>query len=190
MKLLLLDLDGTVRKPISDSTFIQHPEDQQIIPNAGWAIARYFKQGWQIVGITNQAGVAFSLKTFRDAVTEQRVTLRLVPQMSTIYFCPYKDGEDSGCFRVKLTGMHGEIDCIPNTDPTIGFRKPNPGMLLRAIFDQRVELADKGVVGKPRKPFVQNDEITYVGDRPEDEQAAAAGGIKFKWASDWYQDGN
>lgn len=39
MKLLLLDLDGTVRKPISDSTFIRHPEDQQIIPNAGWAIA-------------------------------------------------------------------------------------------------------------------------------------------------------
>lgn len=30
------------------------------------------------------------------------------------------------------------------------------------------------------------DEVLMVGDRPEDEQAAIAANIPFKWAKDWW----
>lgn len=40
MKLLILELD-TIRKPKSDSKFISHPQDQQIIEGADRAIAHY-----------------------------------------------------------------------------------------------------------------------------------------------------
>ena len=47
------------------------------------------------------------------------------------------------------------------------FRKPQPGMLKLA---SHIEFPDKS---------------WYVGDRLEDEQAAAAAGINFMWADVW-----
>ncbi|MEH1788842.1 MAG: hypothetical protein V7L23_25500 [Nostoc sp.] len=58
MKLLILDLDGTVRRPKSGAKFINNPHDQEIIPEAQRAIAHYKSQCWIIVGATNQGGVA------------------------------------------------------------------------------------------------------------------------------------
>ncbi|KAM3093202.1 HAD hydrolase-like protein [Phormidesmis sp. 146-12] len=52
-------------------------------------------------------------------------------------------------------------------DPSENFRKPGPGMLKLAIDNH------------------PSDRILYVGDRPEDEGAAAAAGIPFKWAHEF-----
>ena len=49
MKILFLDLDGTVRKTKSGATFINDPYDQELIPGVENAIARY--KGWKIFGI-------------------------------------------------------------------------------------------------------------------------------------------
>lgn len=56
-KLLILDLDNTVRRPKSGAKFISDPLDQEIIPEAGSAIAHYKSQGWLIVRerLTNYA---------------------------------------------------------------------------------------------------------------------------------------
>lgn len=51
-------------------------------------------------------------------------------------------------------------------------RKPNPGMLLELMG-----FAD----AKP-------EETVYVGDRPEDEQAAKNAGVQFMWAKDFFED--
>ena len=55
-KLLLLDLDNTVRETISGATFINDPFDQRLILGAAETIARYKSQFWQIIGISNQGG--------------------------------------------------------------------------------------------------------------------------------------
>ena len=56
-KLLMLDLDGTIRQCKSNpGEFINDPLDQKLIPGVTKAIARY--SDWEIVGITNQSGVA------------------------------------------------------------------------------------------------------------------------------------
>lgn len=63
-KLLMLDCDGTIRRSKSGATFINDPLDQEIIPEAADAIAHYHNQGWVIVGITNQGGVAYPARPF------------------------------------------------------------------------------------------------------------------------------
>ena len=61
-KLLLVDCDGTIRKPITRNQFIQHPRDQKIIAGARCAIAHFHNRGYTIIGITNQGGVAMGYK--------------------------------------------------------------------------------------------------------------------------------
>jgi hypothetical protein len=100
-KLLLVDCDGTIRKPITRNLFIQHPRDQKIIKGAAEAIAHFHAQGYTIIGITNQGGVAMGYKSLEDAIAEQLYTLELLPQILCIYFCP--DLEGKYCWLVSKT---------------------------------------------------------------------------------------
>lgn len=164
-KLLLLDLDGTVRRCKSNPQgFINDPKDQELIEGVEEAIARYASEGWSIVGITNQGGVAAGHKSLEDAIAEQAYTLLLLPQIEIILFCP--DFEGRQCWKVG-GGSSGEVGYA---FPFVGtYRKPNPGML---------ELA-QALYHNPQ-------EILYVGDRSEDEQAGAAAGVRFMWAEEWW----
>lgn len=159
-KLLLLDCDGTIREPLSGNKFISHPRDQKIVSGADKAIAHYHAKGWRVIGVTNQGGVGAGHKFLEDAIAEQAYTLELFPEIEAILFCP--DFEGRLLYKVSRTewsyfgGNQGE------------FRKPAPGMLYWAKYD----------VG-------QVDDWWYIGDRLEDEQAAAAAGVGFVWADVW-----
>lgn len=166
-KLLLLDCDGTIREPLSGAKFISHPRDQKIIPGADKAISHYYSKGWSIVGITNQGGVAAGFKSLEDAIAEQEYTLELFPEIGFIYFCP--DFEGNHCWEVSKTSFASFPADFAGKEFIGKFRKPNPGMLEVAIM-----------MARALKP-----ECLYVGDRPEDEQAATAAGIRFQWADMW-----
>ena len=88
MKLLILDLDGTIRKPKSSNKFIDKPDDQEPIKGAKEAVRKYSANGWHIYGCTNQAGVAAGYKSLEDCLQEQFNTLKLFPQMEAVFFCP------------------------------------------------------------------------------------------------------
>jgi D-glycero-D-manno-heptose 1,7-bisphosphate phosphatase len=158
MNILFLDLDGTVRRSKSGQTFINSPEDQELIPGVREAINQY--SDWAIVGITNQGGVAAGKKSLHNCVAEQQRTLEILPKMRSIYFCPDFEGEQ--CYRVEVDNFR---DCSKEGG---GFRKPEAGMIRLAIAH----------LGKPEKAL-------FVGDRPEDELAAARAGIPFIWADLW-----
>lgn len=162
-KILLVDCDGTIRQPKSGAKFINKPDDQEPIPGAVEAIDHYFQKGWLIVGITNQAGVAAGHKSLKDCVKEQQYTLELFPQIKTIYFCP--DFEGKLCYCVTPNSY----DQLTVWQPGINFRKPGGGMLIKALIDFEGD----------------NSEAWMIGDRPEDEQAAAAAEINFMWADIW-----
>lgn len=164
MKLLLLDLDGTVREPKSAAKFINEPEDQRLIVGVEEAVKRY--SDWLIVGITNQGGVAAGHKSLESAIAEQRVTIDLLPQLECIYFCP--DFEGLQAIRCHYTD--GNWRWLERENHGFGgFRKPSSGMLNLAIDD---------CISRPK-------EVLMVGDRAEDEQAAAAAGVPFMWAETW-----
>ncbi len=176
-KLLLLDMDGTVRRPKSGAKFISSPDDQEIIPEAVRKIEEYHQGGWLCVGITNQGGVAAGHKTLNDAIAEQAITLALCPQIALIYFCPDFEGEI--CYSVE----GGEKNTIcryerahfrhPVEQSELlyrSFRKPGDGMLWLAI-DKSGMLAI---------------EVLMVGDRLEDEAAAKSANVPFLWAQNWW----
>ena len=164
ISLLLLDLDGTVREPMDGHKFIRHPRDQQIFTQAKGAIDYFHRQGWKIVGITNQAGVAAGKKSLSSCIKEQEYTLTLLPEIEEIYFCP--DFEGTWCFGVTRR----EVQDYSHYPQSGTFRKPGAGMLNLAI--QRN----------------QPDTTLMVGDRPEDRAAALAAGIRFQQAQSWRQD--
>ncbi|MBD2076365.1 hypothetical protein H6F86_21260 [Phormidium sp. FACHB-592] len=207
-KLLLLDLDGTVRRCKSNhDTFINEPKDQELIPGVVDALNKYVAEGWAIFGITNQGGVMHKHKTLKACIDEQRYTLKLAPQIDRIYFCP-----DSGdtCYRVsrplwapKLFTVN-RIDGGAGDDPRYflgGFRKPQPGMLRLAMNEFTnnliVELLDATEMLEPKLQMaIARDElgdnqlmpILCVGDMDTDKQAAATAEVEFMWAHDWRGD--
>jgi D-glycero-D-manno-heptose 1,7-bisphosphate phosphatase len=164
-KLLLVDLDGTIREPISSSKFILHPQDQRPIDGADRALANFAQQGYKIAGITNQAGVDAGHKTLADCLKEQMHTLELLPQIERIYLCP--DFKGASLWEVDRFKKAHLSEFSQYFDLKGTFRKPKPGMLLAAIRLYEPELT------------------LYVGDREEDEQAAVAAEMDFRWAWDW-----
>lgn len=170
VKVLALDLDGTVRETISGKTFISEPNDQKLIDGVEDAISRY--ADWKIVGITNQGGVKAGFKTFDDCLTEQKRTLELIPRMELLLFC-VNDGESCHRLRRRDSKIPALATERKSRDKQENFRKPSPGMLQFAYY----YFANKGA-----------DEFLYVGDRTEDRDAAKNAGLPFLWAQDWRSD--
>lgn len=168
MKILFLDMDNTVRRTKSGATFINDPYDQELIPGVEEAIARY--QDWIIIGITNQGGVKAGFKTLENCIQEQIITLKLIPEMQRIYFCP-DDGRT--CWLVHNENSYGKIEADGRYAYLRGknFRKPSPGMIDAAFAN--------------RNQNYRKYEFLFVGDRPEDQQCAANANIPFMWAEDW-----
>jgi len=162
IKLLILDMDGTVRQPLSGNKFIQRPRDQQIIEGVENAIAYFAATGWKIVGVTNQAGVANGKKSLQSCIKEQQYTLELLPEIEEIYFCPDFDGRK--CFCVTKN----EHNYCKHSESG-NFRKPNPGML--------------NLVIQKYSPV----SVLMVGDCSDDREAAAKAGVKFQQAESWRQ---
>ncbi|WP_416673178.1 HAD hydrolase-like protein [Egbenema bharatensis] len=162
MSLMMVDLDGTVREPLSGQQYFQYPQDQHIVPGADLAI-RSYSPDWIIVGITNQGGVAAGHKSMQHCIQEQQYTLHLFPELREIYFCP--DFAGRKCFRVTRHNVHNHSQ----TKWSGQYRKPRSGMLQLAMVRHH---------HTPQDSF-------YVGDRPEDEQAARQAGVSFQWARDW-----
>lgn len=165
MRILFLDLDGTIRETKSGKAFINDdPTDQQLIDGAAEAIARYDKLGWLLVGVSNQGGVAAGKKTIKDAISEQAITLKLAG-LDAIYFCPNYHGVE--CLKVNA---HGVETIRQDSVAQYGsFRKPGPGMFNLAISEFGADRTD----------------CWMVGDRPEDQEAAINAGVKFCPDSAW-----
>ncbi|MFN6460806.1 MAG: polynucleotide kinase [Nostoc sp. DedVER02] len=174
MKLLFVDCDGAIREPASGEQFIQHPKDQRIIVGADKAVVHYRRQGWTIIGVTNQGGVAAGFKSIEDAIAEQRYTLEIFPDIFWICFCPDFEGKTAYIVTRKKVqqftrGLTRELFA--------SFRKPGHGM---------IELVTSEFL---KGGMSVDSSYLMVGDRPEDEQCAAAAGIDFLWAHIWRQYG-
>lgn len=165
MKILFLDLDGTVRRTKSGATFINDPYDQELIPGVEEAIACY--QEWKIIGVTNQGGVGAGYKSLESCILEQRQTINLLPQMSLLLFCT--DNGETMYRIVVQSGASNKIPALCKSTSFGNFRKPGPGMV------------NFGLNYFGEKP----KQVLMVGDRPEDQQCAANASIPFMRAEEW-----
>lgn len=174
VKLLFCDIDGTLTETISGHTF-KHPQDVKVMEGAEAAIAHFHNQGWTVIGISNQGGCAAidpitgkPRKTIEDAIAEMQFTMKLLPELISIYFCP--DFEGTECWRVLQLSASEVGKQEPQFIGT--YRKPNPGMILHNLEGIWEE---SGVI----------DACWMIGDRPEDEQCALNAGINFCPADVW-----
>ncbi len=121
-KAVFLDRDGTINK---DTVHLYRKEEFEFLPDAGKAIADIKKLGYLAIVITNQAGIAKGLYSSDDADTlHKHIDSQLAENHSVIadgyYYCPHHPDAVIEKYRV---------DC--------SCRKPQPGLILKAVDDFR-----------------------------------------------------
>lgn len=141
-----LDRDGVL---IEDCGYPHAPEHLVLIPGAAAAVRRLNEKGYLAIIITNQSGVARGL--FSEAVMHDfnaRLVDRLAQEggvISAVYACPYHEKAVEARYR----------------HPDHPDRKPNPGMIVRAIAEHGVD---------PARSLM-------IGDQDRDMQAAERAGV-------------
>lgn len=178
MTLYLFDLDGTLI-----SSYMDEPSRDfnkwSILPGRKERIANLVASGHQIGIVSNQAGVAWGFVT-SEIVREklQAVAAQLGYGTIAIY-------SDMGKGDHWLTGNESPITrrtlpifvCYDKEGP---HRKPNGAMIEQAINDAMIDYYDE------ETEAFQDVPVLFVGDRPEDEQAAAATDVPFQWAQEFF----
>ncbi len=157
---LYLDLDDTVRKGKDAlGRFVNSVEDVDVFPEAIAQMKKAKKQGWRIVGITNQGGVAMgymSMDTLNAIMAEtQKQTGNLFDKiMACVHFPEASDPEMSICW------------C----------RKPRAGLVIEAAITMGNEHPDE---------YYPPHMALFVGDREEDAECAEAANVQFLDAVEW-----
>jgi len=157
--ILFLDLDSTVRKGVDElGHFVHTVADVEVFPAAVEQMKKAKAQGWRIVAITNQGGVALGSFPYSDAVATLAETNKQTGElfdkmMMCIHHPDAKDPEMAVCW------------C----------RKPKPGMVIEAAIG----------LGVQHNEYYPPHMALFVGDRPEDQQCAEAAGIQFMDAKKW-----
>jgi D-glycero-D-manno-heptose 1,7-bisphosphate phosphatase len=116
VRILFLDRDGTLNRSIG-SRPPNIPEEVELLPGVASVLSDYVVQGWLIVIVSNQGGVASGYISERGAHAVQQRVVELLPvPVAESYLCPHMAGG-------RVTEY--AIDC-PN-------RKPRPGFLTTAL---------------------------------------------------------
>jgi len=128
---VFLDRDGTLNEEVG---YLHRPEEVALIPGAAEALARLNARGIPVLVVTNQAGIGKG-KYGWDAF--QAVMDRIAGLLAQAG--AHLDGVYAAPYHAAGLGEYGHPD---HPD-----RKPNPGMLLRAAREHRVDLARSWMIG-------------------------------------------
>jgi heptosyltransferase-2 len=121
---VFLDRDGTLNY---DPGYLSSAADLKLLAGVGPALARLKRAGARLVVVTNQSGVGRGLFTLKDLEAIHARLEGLLEQedaaLDAIYFCPHHP--DDGCH------------C----------RKPNAGMVERAVSELQLDLRRSYLIG-------------------------------------------
>ncbi|MBI4333172.1 MAG: HAD family hydrolase [Chloroflexi bacterium] len=128
---IFLDRDGTI---IEDTGYVGEREKVRFLPRAGEAIRLLNENGFKVIVITNQAGVARGYFTEAAVADVNSYVCESLAGMGAsidkIYYCPH---------HIEGTIEEYRKECY--------FRKPNPGMIEEAVRDFGIDLRNSFVVG-------------------------------------------
>lgn len=148
---VFLDRDGVINE---DTDLIDRPERLELLPGVGEAIAALNRAGKELIVVTNQPVIARGLCTGETLEAIHQRMRHLLAQsgarLDAIYFCPHHpESHHAG----GVTALRVACAC----------RKPQPGMILRAVRERQVDLCS----------------AILIGDREVDRLAAHRAGIRF-----------
>lgn len=133
-KTVFLDRDGTINV---EKNYLYRPEDFEFIDKAPEAIAMLKENGYQVIVITNQAGVARGYYTEEDVRRLHEFINKELEKWNTkidaFYYCPHHPTAGIGKYL-------SDCEC----------RKPKTGMLQRASQDFQVDIEKSWMVGDNR----------------------------------------
>jgi histidinol-phosphate phosphatase family protein len=124
---VLLDRDGVLNERPARAEYVRTPDDVRWLPGALDALRLFADEGWQVIVVSNQAGIARGVMTTAD-VDEVNDHMRREAEeaggrIDAFYYCPH--GWDDGC----------------------ACRKPRPGLLFQAQRDFHLDLTHTTFVG-------------------------------------------
>jgi D-glycero-D-manno-heptose 1,7-bisphosphate phosphatase len=152
VKVLFLDRDGTINQDIG--SYVASREQFVLIERADEAIARARQQGFRIVIVTNQAGIARGIVT-PDQVEDVNDYLnellgRCETSFDRCYYCPAHPAYSH-----------------PEYDRFLDSRKPSPRMVEQAVAD----FLDAGFV-------VDREASFFIGDKLIDIECGRRAGLR------------
>lgn len=134
-KAIFLDRDGTINEYVG---FLKNKEDFKLIPGVADAIKKINESGYLAIVITNQPVIARGEVTYEELNDIHNRMEKLLgldgAYVDDIYYCPHHP--DKG-FDGELEELKIKCEC----------RKPNIGMLKKAIQDHNIDLNESIVIG-------------------------------------------
>src|SRR5690606_5594555 len=134
---VILDRDGVLNRKPPKARYVRRWEDFQWLPGALEALRLLRENGYRVIVVTNQAGVARGEMTEQDLLDiHRRMCLEVRSaggDIEAVYYCPH--GWDEGC------------EC----------RKPKPGMLFRAQRDFHLDLTRTLFIGDDERDAEAGD---------------------------------
>lgn len=127
MKTIFLDRDGVININPPDNGYVCKWSDFNFIPNALEAIQILTQYGYQIIVVTNQAGIGKGLYNEKQLADIHGRMLDSIVEfggsIQSIYYCPHSP--NAGC------------EC----------RKPKPGMLIQAAREHNIDISNTHFIG-------------------------------------------
>jgi D-glycero-D-manno-heptose 1,7-bisphosphate phosphatase len=144
---LFLDRDGVLNE---DRGYVFRWEDFRWIAGAREAVATFNRAGWLVIVVTNQSGVG---RGFYSEDDMRALHARMSQDLA-------QAGGHIDAFYHAPHHPDAPVDAYRHPDPPD--RKPNPGMILRALSEWPIDKAAS----------------ILVGDKPSDLEAALRAGIR------------
>jgi D-glycero-D-manno-heptose 1,7-bisphosphate phosphatase len=143
---LFLDRDGVINV---DLGYVHRPEEFEFVDGVFELVAAANGAGYLVVVVTNQAGIGrgyYSEAQFQELTDWMKTKFRECGGIiDAVYFCPYHPEHGIGAYRRESE-----------------FRKPAPGMLLKAQRELDIDM----------------DKSVFIGDKPSDMAAGRAAGVR------------
>jgi D-glycero-D-manno-heptose 1,7-bisphosphate phosphatase len=144
---LFLDRDGVLNE---DEGYVYRWADFRWIPGAREAVAAFNRAGWLVIVVTNQSGVGRGFYSEEDVhALHARMAVDLAEaggHIDAFYYAPHHPQAPLAAYR--------------HPDPPD--RKPNPGMILRALSEWPID----------------REASLLIGDKPSDLEAALRAGVR------------
>jgi D-glycero-D-manno-heptose 1,7-bisphosphate phosphatase len=135
---IFLDRDGTINEEMG---YINHVERFQIFPFVAESIKSFRDNGFKVVVVTNQSGVA---RGYFTELLLKKVHQKLIEylekhktKLDGIYYCPHHPTEGKGIYKQKC-------NC----------RKPKTGLIERAVKEHNIDLSSSFMIGDRFKDMI------------------------------------
>lgn len=104
-KAIFLDYDGTIRQTRSGAKWPTNHDDIEILPNVGKVLDRWLKQGYRLLGVSNQSAIANRSLTDQQARSCFEATNALLKMQIEYAYCPHNPAPISCYCRKPMPGL-------------------------------------------------------------------------------------